>query len=46
MVAQDGCRRLPMAEPTNCCPAHAPESILYLDGVSVSFDGFKALNCL
>ena len=31
-------------EPTN--PAALAESILYLEGVSVSFDGFKALNSL
>ena len=31
-------------EPTN--PAAQAESILYLEGVSVSFDGFKALNSL
>ena len=23
---------------------HAPNSMLYLDGVSVAFDGFKAIN--
>jgi urea transport system ATP-binding protein len=27
-------------------PALAPGSLLYLDGISVSFDGFKALNAL
>ena len=33
-----------MSEPTNS--AALAESILYLEGVSVSFDGFKALNSL
>lgn len=32
--------------PTHSLGPQAPHSILYLDGVSVSFDGFKALNSL
>src|SRR3954451_16080505 len=37
----------PPAEATPIWPARQPAgSILYLDGVSVSFDGFKALNNL
>ncbi|MDP6351559.1 MAG: urea ABC transporter ATP-binding protein UrtD [Alphaproteobacteria bacterium] len=35
--------RLPLDEPV---PAEAADTVLYLDGVSVSFDGFKALNAL
>src|SRR3954451_17918711 len=37
----------PPAEATPIWPARQPAgSVLYLDGVSVSFDGFKALNNL
>ena len=35
-----------LPEPAAEAHAIAPETLLYLDGVSVSFDGFKALNSL
>ena len=38
---------LPDSSPSLLEPHHiAPETLLYLDGVSVSFDGFQALNSL
>jgi urea transport system ATP-binding protein len=35
-----------MARPVGDMPAHITSALLYLDGVSVSFDGFKAINGL